>query len=186
MLLRCVQRREKQLERHNATLTLGRIFLRIWIFEIRGEFAQNLRIDSEYFHVRPRSPFDLSEPICYEFLRMLNNASQWLPMPYNSLRKLPTLTHALPTLPMATNAYENLRRMTVFATFAEIKKRFPMLFHTVANNIRVNVLTNENIWQSLILRNIRRVFVSVRNKFGAVTRQAPSPYEDQSIYKPVY
>ena len=145
-----------------ATLTLGRIFLRIWIFEIRGEFAQNLRIDSEYFHVRPRSPLDLSVPICYEFLRMLNNASQWLPMPYNSLRKLPTLTHALPTLLMATNAYENLRRMTVFATFAEIKKLFPMLFHTVANNIRVNLLTNENILQSLILRNIRRVFVSVR------------------------
>ena len=55
-----------------ATLTLGRI----WILVIRGELAQNLRIDSEYFHFRPRSPLDLSVPICYEFLRMLNNASQ--------------------------------------------------------------------------------------------------------------
>ena len=129
------------------------------------KFAVNspkvLRIDSEYFHVRPRSPLDLSNQYVTNFYECLNNASQWLPMPYNSLRT-PTLTHALPTLPMTTNAYENPRRMTVFATFAEIKKLFPMLFHTVANNIRVNLLTNENILQSLILRNIRRDFVSVR------------------------
>ena len=70
----------------NATLTLRRIFLRIWIFEIRGEFAKKLRIKSEYFHVRTRSPLDLSVPIRYEFLRMLlstrktmlANDCQWL------------------------------------------------------------------------------------------------------------
>ena len=36
-------------------------------------------------------------------------------------------------------------------------------------------------WQSLKLRNIRRVFVSVGNKFGTFTSHSPPPYEDRSI-----
>ena len=35
--------------------------------------------------------------------------------------------------------------MTVFATFAKKKTHFPMLFHTVANNVRVNVLTKHYV-----------------------------------------
>ena len=77
-----------------ATLTLGRIFWRIWIFEIRGEFAQNLRIDSEYFHVRPRSPLDLSNQYVtnfYECLTMLANDCQCLTIAYESCQRLRTL-----------------------------------------------------------------------------------------------
>ena len=36
-------------------------------------------------------------------------------------------------------------------------------------------------WQSLKLRNIRRVFVSIGNKFGTFTSHSPPPYEDRSI-----
>ena len=82
-----------------AALTEWRMFLRRWIFELRVEFIQNGGwIVNIFMSVspldRPRSA--LSLPISNEYI---TNAYQRLLMP---LRTLPTLTHALPTLPMLT------------------------------------------------------------------------------------
>ena len=63
-----------------ATLTLGQIFLRIWIFEIRNEFAQKLRFDGEYVLDRPStSP--------YQYLTHNMHALQTVPMAYQCLQK---------------------------------------------------------------------------------------------------
>ena len=43
------------------------------------------------------------------------------------------------------------------------------------------MLTVGNMWQLLKLHNIRRVFVSVGNKFGTLTNYSPPPNEDRSI-----
>ena len=136
-------------------LLLGKLFFRIWLFEIcyshtwvnilanmnieiRDELAEKLRFDgecsrsanvlakiwilrwmrpkwrfnSEYFHLglNPRSSSVGPLIILISFEYILRMLYQRLSMP---LRMLPTLTHALPTLPI-------LRLMTVFTTFADI------------------------------------------------------------------
>ena len=67
-------------DRVYATPTLRRIFLRIWIFEIRNELAQKLRLDSEYFLGRPStSP--------YQYFTNNTHALPMVPMAYQCLRK---------------------------------------------------------------------------------------------------
>ena len=104
-----------------ATLTLWRIFLRIWIFEFRGEFAQKLRLDSEYFHLGHPSVVLGPRPLLTNILRIYYEC---LPTLANALRIANERCQRLRTLyqryQWLTNAYENRRRMTVFATFAEI------------------------------------------------------------------
>ena len=76
-----------------------------------------------FISVTPRlsSVLDLSLPISYEYI---TNAYQRLPMLANALRIANERCQCLRTLyqryQWLTNAYENRRRMTVFATFAEI------------------------------------------------------------------
>ena len=76
-----------------------------------------------FISVTPRSSsvLYLSLPISYEYI---TNAYQRLPMLANALRIANERCQCLRTLyqryQWLTNAYENRRRMTVFATFAEI------------------------------------------------------------------
>ena len=60
----------------NTALTHRRICLRIWIFEIRSEFAQKLWIDSEYFHLG--HPAASSYEYITNALRIFANACQCL------------------------------------------------------------------------------------------------------------
>ena len=74
----------------------------------------------------------------------------------------------------------------VHKSFSTSLRRSVTIFCSHTANMLANMLSEGNIWQSLKLRNIRRVFVSVGNKFGKFTNYSPSPpYEDRSIYKPV-
>ena len=86
-------------------------------------------------------------------------------------------------LPIAQTLQHSPQIHYVHKSFSTSLRRSVTLCCSHTANMLANMLSEGNIWQSLKLRNIRRVFVSVGNKFGKFTNYSPPPYEDRWTYK---